>query len=191
MPRTSQQNQQIREATRAKLLHSSMALFGELGYASTPVRRIARYAGVSTGLLYHYFDGKEGLLQAVFDDCMFRISEGFAGVEGVPTAQGKIAYLVGYIFTTLQEERIFWGLFYSLRSQPAVLSQLGDAFRLWTARLRNLFIEYLQAAGKPEAVLEAYLLYSLIEGTIQQYLLDPEDYPLDAVVEAIIDRFAA
>ena len=185
MPRTAAQNQEIREATRSKLLDSGMLLFAENGYAHTSIRKIANHADVSVGLLYHYFDSKESLLTAVFDNCMSLINTSFAGIQDVTEPLARISFLVQTIFEALQSEPVFWGLFYSLRSQPAVTAVLGDSFRLWTARLRDLFIQDFQEAGRTEAEIKAYVLYSLIEGTIQQYLLAPENYPLTAVVEQI------
>ena len=51
-------------------------LFARHGYAGTTVRMIGREAGVSTGLLYAYFESKEGLLRAIFED-------EFAGIASV------------------------------------------------------------------------------------------------------------
>jgi hypothetical protein len=45
--------------------------------------------------------------------------------------------------------------------------------------------------GRPDPELEALILYSLIEGTIQQYLLDPANYPLDQVVARIKGQFVS
>ena len=188
MPRTAQQNQEIREASRARLLDSAMILFAENGYAHTSMRKIANHAGVSVGLHYHYFDNKEQLLTAVFDNCMEKISNSFVGVSAVEPPLAKINFLVTTIFETLQQDPIFWGLFYSLRSQPAVTAVLGDAFRLWTGHLRGLFIQNFQEAGRKDPEIEAYFLYSLVEGAIQQYLLDPDNYPIDNIVTQIINQ---
>jgi len=49
----------------------------------------------------------------------------------------------------------------------------------------------MRAAGRAEPEIEALLLYSLIEGTIQQYLLDPANYPLEAVANRIINQFTS
>jgi len=185
MPRTTEQNQEIREATRAKLLDSSMILFAENGYTHTSIRKIAAHANVSVGLLYHYFDNKEELLTAVFDHCIERINQSFMIVLDTSAPLEKINLLVQVIFSTLSSDPIFWGLFYSLRAQPPVTIILGDSFRLWTSRLRNVFIELYREAGHIDPETDAYVLYSLIEGTIQQYLLDIENYPLQAVAERI------
>lgn len=191
MPRTVAQNQEIREASRTKLLDSALKTFAEHGYANTSVRKIASEAGVSLGLLYRYFGGKEELLQSVFDRSMALLSNRFdhalARCDGRETAPK----LVTTIFDTLMTEQQYWSLFYNLRAQPGVTTILGDSFRLWTKRLRDIFQAYFEEHGRSEAELDAYVLYSLVEGTIQQYLLEPETYPLEGVVKhilAYIDR---
>jgi len=45
-----------------------MALFAEHGFDATPVKEIAATAGVATGLIFHYFGAKEGLLEALIDE---------------------------------------------------------------------------------------------------------------------------
>lgn len=179
----------MRAATRTAVIDSAMKLFAQNGYAHTTTRRIAEEAGISTGLMYHYFEGKAGLLRAVFDNCMAILNESFATAYTESTADKRLASLLRAMFALLRSDPAFWALFYMLRTQPAIMRELGDDFRLWTERLRALFIAELQQAGAADPEIEAYLLYSLIEGTVQQYLLDPESYPLDQVVEQIIVRF--
>lgn len=54
--------------TRAAILDAAMALFAERGFDATPVKLIATTAGVATGLIFHYFGAKEGLLEALIDE---------------------------------------------------------------------------------------------------------------------------
>jgi len=51
------------EETRRLLLEVSLDLFVHKGYAGTKVRDIARQAGVSPGLMFHYFPSKQALLE--------------------------------------------------------------------------------------------------------------------------------
>jgi hypothetical protein len=78
-----------------------------------------------------------------------------------------------------------------MRTQPAIIDVLGGALREWTGRLRDIFTAELRAAGRSEPEIDALLLYSLVEGTIQQYLLDPPNYPLDVVAATIISQFGS
>lgn len=191
MPRTAEQNERIREATRASIVDSAMRLFAQRGYAHTTIRAIAEHAGVSTGLMYHYFDNKESLLQAVFQNSMAILGKALTEALERSARPERLAALLGTIFALLESDRDFWGLFYMMRTQPAIMDVLGDAFREWTARLRDLFTAELHAAGRPEPEVDALLLYSLVEGTIQQYLLDPADYPLEVVAARIISQYAS
>lgn len=189
MPRTEQQNQEIRDATRANILHSAMRLFARRGFAHTSIRMIAAEAGISTGLMYHYFDGKERLLRAVFDECMQILSSAFAQALSHDEPGERVVRLLHTIFGMLAADADFWALFYMMRTQPAVMDVLGDDFRLWTKRLRELFVADFTAMNRATPELDAYLLYSMIEGTIQQYLLEPVTYPLQAVVARIIANY--
>jgi len=55
-----------REATRAQLLDAGRRLFAEVGYDDVAAEQIVAEAGVTRGALYHHFDGKAGLFEAVF-----------------------------------------------------------------------------------------------------------------------------
>ena len=49
---------------RRQLIQATMAAIDEVGLADATVVRIARLAGVSAGIISHYFGGKDGLLEA-------------------------------------------------------------------------------------------------------------------------------
>lgn len=51
------------EETRQLLLDVSLGLFVHQGYAGTTVRDLAKAAGVSPGLMFHYFPSKQALLE--------------------------------------------------------------------------------------------------------------------------------
>ena len=50
-----------------KLMHASVELFAEYGYAQTSVQQIVDAAGVTKGALYHYFKSKDDLLFDIYD----------------------------------------------------------------------------------------------------------------------------
>lgn len=54
------------EATRAALVQAARPLFAERGYAGVGTEEIVRAAGVTRGALYHHFDGKRELFEAVY-----------------------------------------------------------------------------------------------------------------------------
>jgi AcrR family transcriptional regulator len=55
------------EATREALIEAARTLFAERGYADVGTEEIVRAAGVTRGALYHHFEGKRGLFEAVYE----------------------------------------------------------------------------------------------------------------------------
>ncbi|WP_100402617.1 TetR/AcrR family transcriptional regulator [Bacillus sp. FJAT-42315] len=59
MPRQDQQNKQIRDARSEQILQAAAQVFARRGMAATKISDIAKEAGLSHGLVYHYFKSKE------------------------------------------------------------------------------------------------------------------------------------
>lgn len=55
------------EQRRNQLVDVALTLFAERGIDAVPVSEIAQAAGVSQGLLYHYFQSKDDLLLAIIE----------------------------------------------------------------------------------------------------------------------------
>src|SRR5882724_9871090 len=67
MPRTEEENQRIREEQRRNIIVAAGHIFADKGLAGARMADIAREAGISYGLLYHYFDTKELIFKAVVE----------------------------------------------------------------------------------------------------------------------------
>jgi AcrR family transcriptional regulator len=55
------------EATRAALLDEATRLFAARGYTGTSLEDVAAASQVTRGAVYHHFDGKQALFEAVLD----------------------------------------------------------------------------------------------------------------------------
>jgi AcrR family transcriptional regulator len=82
---------------RDRLLLAAKRLFAEKGFARASISDITSAAGVTKPMLYYYFDGKDGLLQALMDRAYERLDAGLATIAArglSPAAQlGAIAEL--------------------------------------------------------------------------------------------------
>jgi TetR/AcrR family fatty acid metabolism transcriptional regulator len=66
---------------RRTLLDAAVRVFARKGYHASRVSDIAEEAGVAHGLLYHYFDSKEDLLETVFRETWALMLGTIKGVE--------------------------------------------------------------------------------------------------------------
>lgn len=57
--------EQLRKQRYQRLIASGTALFGERGYAGTPIEAVCTHAKVSTRHFYEQFEGRESILHAV------------------------------------------------------------------------------------------------------------------------------
>jgi len=66
------------DATRAALAAAARPLFAQRGYTGVSTEEIVRAAGVTRGALYHHFDGKRELFEAVYEQIEVELAERIA-----------------------------------------------------------------------------------------------------------------
>jgi AcrR family transcriptional regulator len=67
-----------RAATTSSLVDAARELFAADGYGATSLDAVALKAGVTKGALYHHFDGKRQLFEAVFEREVESLTAGLA-----------------------------------------------------------------------------------------------------------------
>ncbi|MBL4916201.1 TetR/AcrR family transcriptional regulator [Szabonella alba] len=89
------------EARREALIAAALSLMAESGPEAATVRAIADRAGVTAGLIRHYFDGKDELMLAAYGRIMGRMTENsLAAIAHV--GDGAEARLAGFVAASLR-----------------------------------------------------------------------------------------
>ena len=189
-PRSDEQIQAIREESRTKILDAAMELFARHGYESTSVKMIATGAGISQGLMYNYFASKLDLLRAIFVRGMADIQESFERSRGGGTPDERIERLIRASFEIVRHHRHFWHLLHTLRMQPSVAEVLAAELGGWTAQIRHYLTECFGERGDAIPEASAALLFAVIDGITQHYVMEPDRYRLDDVVEEAVRLYA-
>lgn len=108
------------ERRRDQLVAAALEIIAEKGPDAATVRTIAERAGVTQGLIRHYFTSKGDLTRAAYQSHMQRMNEvSFAALDSAP--QEPLARLEAFVSTTL--------------SPPALN---GTAVGLWSAFLQMI-----------------------------------------------------
>ena len=85
----------IEEMRRRQLVEVTIDSLAELGYVGTTLAQIAARAGVSPGLVAHYFNDKDGLLEAAFRSLARRVGMRVrARLRLVGTPRGRIQAVI-------------------------------------------------------------------------------------------------
>lgn len=78
------------ENTRRTLLETGLHLFTERDYANVSAEELVRSAGLTRGALYHHFNGKPGLFEAVFEELERQATERIeAAIAPFPDARER------------------------------------------------------------------------------------------------------
>ena len=182
------------DVRRQDLIAATARLLGERGVAGTSVRTICAEAGVSPGLLRHYFDGVDDLIAATYEDVGERIdralNEAVAAAGPDPRAQLHADLTASFRPPLAQSEVLatrlaFWSL---VRLQPEIGRLHGRIYAQYRERLEGLLA---QCAG-PEPTfnlrLAAIGLCAAIDGLWLELCLDPTTFTPDEAGQ-IAERF--
>lgn len=72
MSDTTFSRRQQKEERREQILDAALRIFAEKGFAGASIRDIAKEVGVTEGLIYHYFESKDQLLNACWKERTWR-----------------------------------------------------------------------------------------------------------------------
>lgn len=189
------------ERTRQRILHAAAQCFAASGFSRATVEQIAAAAGVSKGIVYHHFRGKEVILEALREQTLEEWSRAsgiaeharcsgsvLAGVER--SLRGSLDYaksnpLVRALFRL--DPQVVLGLHSSAAVQRSVAetrAQMVDAMRAGIASGE------LRADLDPERA--ADLLRLVITGFVDQLLdarwIDASDEALVATCVEVLRR---
>lgn len=187
-PRTAQQNEEIRQQTRKQIIDSAFELFANEGYSKTSIAAVAQKAGISKGLIYHYFESKEAILEAIFDqlvalgDQMMDFPEKFGPAD-------KIKQTLEQTFEFIKKETGMGRLMVSLALQPGVFDSLKPKLDKVQERQIAMFKEILWDLDYTEPELEAYKLGAMMDGILMGYIAMGDDYPLEQLKAKILEEY--
>ena len=63
------------QQTRRRILDSALSEFSEQGYGASSINTICSAQNISKGIVYHYFDTKDGLFLACVEECFHKLTD--------------------------------------------------------------------------------------------------------------------
>ncbi len=179
----------MKQTNKETIMEAALALFAQQGYGHTPVSQIAKKAGVSQGLLYNYFPGKEALLAALMEQVMAGVAESMAAYgQGLPPADA----LADHIWQTVrlvQKNPELWKLLHIIRHQHHVMEAIASQAGPGEQFVLDTLGENFRKMGYAAPAEEARILFAAVDGMVSHYLLAPETYPLASVAQCLLGKY--
>ncbi len=164
-------------------------MFARHGYDSTTIRMIAEESGISLGLLYNYFQGKEAVLKVIVDSSVADIKKSLKFPDEFSRPEKKFEYLVEQIFESVHKNLAFYKVFFAIRMQPAVQKFLSKELSSLNSLMLNILENMLAELGISNHKHEAQLLHACIDGCSNHYVLHSRTYPVEEMKKAILKRY--
>jgi AcrR family transcriptional regulator len=122
------------EQTRARILAAALAVFRERGFEAATMREIAAAAGMAVGAAYYYFDSKDALVMAFYEQAQEEMAAQAERIlAAAKTLEQRLRGIIGLKFAYFAPNRALLGAL-SAHSDP---QHPLSPFSARTASIRN------------------------------------------------------
>ncbi|MEW5548415.1 TetR/AcrR family transcriptional regulator [Peribacillus frigoritolerans] len=118
MPRTPEENDRIRQASKEKIRAAAMELFMKQGYYATSISDIAKQGGISKGLLYNYYKGKEELLSEMVEARIKEVVEVMEEAFTLNTPREQLEHIINGAIDNIHQKPEVHRFYLHLQTQP-------------------------------------------------------------------------
>lgn len=160
-------------------METAMELFAHKGYYTTSINQIAESAGIAKGLLYNYFKSKEDLLTTIIENGLHELADTLDEKhDGVLTDEEFIFFLDAN-FQTLQENRTYWMLLFSLMLQPQVQKIVMPRYQHLISQFIGILEDYFENKGFENPKMTALAFGAFMDGIGINFMMNPDMFPVE------------
>ncbi len=192
MPRTPEENDRIREASKEKIRVAAMELFMKQGYYATSIMDIAKQAGISKGLLYNYYKGKEELLSEMVEARIREVVKVMTEAVVLEAPNEQLKYIVNGAIDNIHKNPEVHRFYLHLQTQPEADEELIKHSHLFiqeNARQFELQCKIFERMGEQEPRKRSLYFSSVLQGIILMISTYPQKFPIEEIKKQIISEF--
>ncbi|MWA01595.1 TetR family transcriptional regulator [Actinomadura sp. LD22] len=177
-----------RDESRKRLILAAMRLLGERGYARTSLVEIGREAGLSRGLVSHYFGSKEACMRAVVEYIRTQTRQRTSDLGG--HGEDAVDVILDVYFDQVraghvEAKAMYVVLIEGLTATPGLRPAVADTNALTRTFLAECVAEMVDPripdpATHPQVMAIATLIEGILRGVALQWMADPDNVDLDA-----------
>jgi betaine-aldehyde dehydrogenase len=179
------------ESRRSQLIEVTIDSLAEVGYVGTTLAQIAGRAGVSPGLVAHYFGDKDGLLDAAFRSLARRVGDQVrARLRNIAAPRARIQAIIDANLAPEEFDRrtgTAWLAFWGQVLQVPSLRRVQSVYQRRT--LTNLKSSLKKLVPREEAQSLAAMIAAMIDGVWLRAALSGWQEADSASARALLTEF--
>ncbi len=167
--------------TREQILDLALKLWARNGVGNTSMRTLADACGLNVAALYHYFDSKAALLDAVIDERQYGSLLADTDAPSAQDPKAQIAEIIAMLFEGAADEGRIWRLLVSesCRDNSDAQSVGVSLVEALDATVRR-WLDDLDISTKTSRVSAAALIVEQLLGLLMQDLLEPRTITVES-----------
>ncbi|MDG4850077.1 TetR/AcrR family transcriptional regulator [Peribacillus frigoritolerans] len=192
MPRTPEENDRIRQASKEKIRAAAMELFIKQGYYATSISDIAKQAGISKGLLYNYYKGKEELLSEMVEDRIKEVAEVMEEAFTLNTPREQLEHIINGAIDYIHQKPKVHRFYLHLQTQPESDEELIKYSHLIieeNARQFEFQCKIFKSMGETEPRKRSLYFSSVLQGIMLMISTYQQGFPIEEIKNQIISEF--
>lgn len=185
------------EAKRRQIVEAAVACFARRGFHSTTTAEICAAAGMSPGNLFHYFDSKDAIIQAIAEEDQRETAAVFAELDG---AEDILAALLAMAEMALIQstDQVYARISIEIAAEATRNPKITALFVVNEAQTKAALVALLKRGIDREQIdatldpdLAATWLIALLDGAIGRAVMDPHFDPKAhaPMLRLMIERF--
>ncbi|MDP9741206.1 UNVERIFIED_ORG: AcrR family transcriptional regulator [Bacillus sp. B2I3] len=192
MPRTPEENDRIRQASKEKIRAAAMELFIKQGYYATSISDIAKQAGISKGLLYNYYKGKEELLSEMVEARIKEVVEVMEEAFTLNTPHEQLEHIINGAIDNIHQKPEVHRFYLHLQTQPESDEELIKYSHLIieeNARQFEFQCKIFESMGETEPRKRSLYFSSVLQGIMLMISTYQQGFPIEEIKNQIISEF--
>ncbi|RJP65791.1 MAG: TetR family transcriptional regulator [Candidatus Abyssobacteria bacterium SURF_17] len=164
---------------RAQILDALARCISRHGLQGSPIKTIAKEAGVQPSILYHYFKDRDEMIEELVDKLVDNLMDSYsARIRGYKEPEKRFEKGLEFLFSPEMQNTEPGGFYYSCiveaKRNPRVQRSMTKLFRRYRAAVLQLLIETGKTAGlsSREAKDLASMLVAIQDGVALQRHMD-------------------
>lgn len=160
------------EVSSARILEAAFELFVKQGFHGTPMRQIAKEAGLTPAGIYNHFAGKEEL----FHQVVLRYHPYREILPALQAAQGEtveelVQDAARRVFNVIRTRKELLHLFF-IEMVEFEGAHIAELFKMMFPQIQAVLGRLMNAKGKLRPIPQTSILFSLIGLVLSQWMLE-------------------